>query len=137
MDQIERKIVQHIEENREQILAFADDIYHHAELGYKEFRTSEKFASIMKQHLSHVEEHLAVTGKWFWLHAHLRCGYESACLTDSGTCKDDQICREPGRRRNTDHVSDDPDPCGCAGGCPSEKRNYPLYPPVICWNRRY
>ena len=28
MDQIERKIVQHIEENREQILAFADDIYH-------------------------------------------------------------------------------------------------------------
>ena len=131
MDQIERKIVQHIEENREQILAFADDIYHHAELGYKEFRTSEKFADIMKQHLPHVEEHLAVTGKWFWLNAYLRCGYQRACITDPCRRKDDQICREPGGCRNTDHISDDPDACGRTGGCPSEKWNYALYAPVI------
>ena len=87
MDQIERKIVQHIEENREQILAFADDIYHHAELGYKEFRTSEKFASIMKQHLSHVDEHLAVTGVKAYLNEDRKEQFSLALLGEMDALK--------------------------------------------------
>ena len=39
MDAVEKKIVEIIEENRETILEFAEDIYNHGELGYKEFRT--------------------------------------------------------------------------------------------------
>ena len=87
MDQIERKIVQHIEENREQILAFADDIYHHAELGYKEFRTSEKFADIMKQHLSHVDEHLAVTGVKAYLNEDRKEQFSLALLGEMDALK--------------------------------------------------
>ena len=37
-------ILQLIDEHRADILAFADDIYHHAEMGYREHRTSGAFA---------------------------------------------------------------------------------------------
>ena len=62
MDAVEQKIIQMIDKNREEILAFARDIYTHAELGYKEFRTSEKFVTQMKKLGLKVEEELAVTG---------------------------------------------------------------------------
>lgn len=62
MDQIEAKIIQLIEENRGTILEFGRDIYDHAELGYKEFRTSEKFVEFMEQLKLSVTKDLAITG---------------------------------------------------------------------------
>lgn len=62
MNEIEKKIVRLIDENREVILEFANDIYNHAELGYKEFRTSEKFAQFMERLKLPVIKDLAVTG---------------------------------------------------------------------------
>ena len=43
-------------------IAFARDMYTHAELGYKEFKTAEKFTRLMKKLNLPVKEHLAVTG---------------------------------------------------------------------------
>lgn len=62
MDDIEKRIVEIIEENREVIINFGRDIYTHAELGYKEFRTTEKFAEVLKKLNLRVKENLAVTG---------------------------------------------------------------------------
>lgn len=44
LDETEQKIINIIDSHRDQIIDFAKDIYTHAELGYKEFRTAEKFA---------------------------------------------------------------------------------------------
>ncbi|MCR5254887.1 MAG: amidohydrolase [Acetatifactor sp.] len=44
MDAVEEKIIKIIDEHREELLSFGRDIYDHAELGYKEFRTAGKFA---------------------------------------------------------------------------------------------
>lgn len=62
MDQIEQKIVRLIEDHRDEIIDFGRDIYTHAELGYKEFRTSEKFNSFIKDRVSRIETEIAVTG---------------------------------------------------------------------------
>lgn len=42
MDATESRIIEQIDRHRDEIIAFARDIYTHAELGYKEFRTSQK-----------------------------------------------------------------------------------------------
>ena len=47
-DTTEQRILKIIDDNRETIVEFARDIYDHAELGYKEFRTSKKFVDFMK-----------------------------------------------------------------------------------------
>lgn len=62
MDETEQRIIDVIDENRDGIIGFARDIYDHAELGYKEFRTSEKFAEFSKKLGLTVREGLAVTG---------------------------------------------------------------------------
>lgn len=62
MNETERKILLLIEDNRDTILEFANDIYNHAELGYKEWRTSQKFIDVMKRLHLPVEEGLAITG---------------------------------------------------------------------------
>ncbi len=48
MDAIEKKIIDIIDSHKDEIIEFARDIYDNAELGYKEFRTAEKFASFAK-----------------------------------------------------------------------------------------
>ena len=48
MDKIEEKIIKIIDDNKEKLIAFARDIYTHAELGYKEFRTASKFSDGLK-----------------------------------------------------------------------------------------
>lgn len=48
LDETEKRIVDLIEANRDEIIAFARDMYTHAELGYKEFKTAEKFTRLMK-----------------------------------------------------------------------------------------
>ena len=62
LDETEQKIINIIDAHRDQIIDFAKDIYTHAELGYKEFRTAEKFANFMKALGLPTKEHLAVTG---------------------------------------------------------------------------
>ena len=62
LDETEQKIIDIIDSHRDQIIDFAKDIYTHAELGYKEFRTAEKFANFMKALGLPIKEHLAVTG---------------------------------------------------------------------------
>ena len=49
-DTTEQRILKIIDDNRETIVDFARDIYDHAELGYKEFRTSGKFTDFMKSY---------------------------------------------------------------------------------------
>ncbi|MBQ6452513.1 MAG: amidohydrolase [Solobacterium sp.] len=61
MDRLEKKILQIIDEHREEIIAFGRDIWTHAEMGYKEFRTAGKFAEKMKGNAETVEG-LAITG---------------------------------------------------------------------------
>ena len=47
MDQVIERILQVIEEHREEIIAFGRDIFNHAVLGYKEARTSGAFVERM------------------------------------------------------------------------------------------
>ncbi len=62
MDAIEKKIIDIIDSHKDEIIEFARDIYDNAELGYKEFRTAEKFASFTKKLGLEVSEGHAVTG---------------------------------------------------------------------------
>ena len=62
MDALEQKIIDRIVARRDDIVRFADDIYRHAELGYKEFRTAGKFYEALSPLAEHTEEQLAVTG---------------------------------------------------------------------------
>ena len=62
MDRIEEKICRLIDEHQEEIKAFGRDIWHHGEMGYKEVRTSEKFAEYGKKYGLVTEQGLAVTG---------------------------------------------------------------------------
>ncbi|WP_026658937.1 amidohydrolase [Butyrivibrio sp. AC2005] len=62
MDSNEQLIVDAIDKRRDEIIEFANDIYKHAELGYKEFRTSAKFKESMQKLGLQIEEDLAITG---------------------------------------------------------------------------
>lgn len=62
MDRIEKKIIDLIDQNREKIVSFANDIYNHGELGYKEFRTSAKFKEVMEALNLRTVDNLAITG---------------------------------------------------------------------------
>lgn len=62
MDHIEQKILEIIDRNAEKIIAFGDDIWHHAELGYREHRTSQKFSDVMEQLGLETETGIAITG---------------------------------------------------------------------------
>ena len=62
MDRIEEKILKIIDENADKIIAFGDDIWHHAELGYMEKRTGKKFAEALEGMGLSCNTELAVTG---------------------------------------------------------------------------
>lgn len=62
MDKIEQKIISIIDAKADEIIAFGRDIWHHAELGYREFRTAGKFADALKGLGLETEEGLAITG---------------------------------------------------------------------------
>lgn len=62
MDPTVKRILEVIDQNREAILAFARDIYDHAELGYKEHRTSAAFIDQMRSLGLLVQDGLAITG---------------------------------------------------------------------------
>ena len=62
MDKIEEKIINIIEEHKEEIKAFARDIEAHPEPGFCEKRTSEQVAKAFRKIGLTTREHLAVTG---------------------------------------------------------------------------
>ena len=62
MDRIEERIIQVIEQNRERIIEFGRDMHTHAEMGFKEFRTSDKFADVMEGLGLDTTRQLAITG---------------------------------------------------------------------------
>lgn len=62
MDKTEKRIIDIIDQHRQEIIDFAQDIYCHAELGYKEFRTSEKFKNWMEKLGLPITDNLAITG---------------------------------------------------------------------------
>ncbi len=62
MDQTEKRILEIIEQNKEKILGFGRDIHSHAEMGYKETRTSEKFAQALEELGLNATRQLAITG---------------------------------------------------------------------------
>lgn len=80
MDAVEKKIVSLIDKNREFILDFAEDIYNHAELGYKEFRTSEKFKEVMRKYFDEIQDNLAITGVKAYLNQEKKDNFSLALL---------------------------------------------------------
>ncbi len=62
MDRIEQKICDIIESRKDEIMAFGQDIFCHAELGYKETRTSGKFVEEMEKLGMKPETGHAITG---------------------------------------------------------------------------
>lgn len=62
MDQIIQRILDVVEEHRQEIISFGRDIYDHAELGYKEYRTSAAFTEAMRRLNLPVQTDLALTG---------------------------------------------------------------------------
>ncbi len=62
MDNTQQRIIDLIDASKEDIIDFARDIYDHAELDYKEFKTSAKFAAFLKKLNLRVQEGFAITG---------------------------------------------------------------------------
>lgn len=62
MDKIERKIIDLIDAHANEIIAFGRDIWHHAELGFQENRTSRKFTEALARLQLQVETGIALTG---------------------------------------------------------------------------
>lgn len=80
MDRIEEKIVNLIDANKEQIIAFGRDIYTHAELGYKEFRTAEKFNEFIKDKVNRLETQIAITGSKAYLNESKKDNFSLALI---------------------------------------------------------
>lgn len=62
MDAVQKKIIETIDARANDIIAFADDIFHHAELGFREHRTAKRFSSALRDLGLATEENIAVTG---------------------------------------------------------------------------
>lgn len=96
MDIVEEKIIKTIDNNRKQIIDFANDIYSHGELGYKEFNTSEKYKKIMKKHLSKVEDDLAITGVKAYLNSEKKENFSLALIGELDALRiPDHPCANP------------------------------------------
>src|SRR5690554_367233 len=61
-EDLKKKVCQAIDEYAREIHNFTDDIYNNAELGYKEFRTTEKTAEFLENLGLEVEKNIAITG---------------------------------------------------------------------------
>ncbi|MGE5605315.1 MAG: amidohydrolase [Bacteroidota bacterium] len=62
MDQVESRIIEILNQQRLRIIDFAEDIFAHPELGFKEERTAEKVAVELKKLGLPVRQGLAITG---------------------------------------------------------------------------
>ncbi len=62
MDRLEQKIINCIEQHRDEIITIGRDIFTHAEMGYKEYRTAQIVADRLRQLGIEPQTGLAVTG---------------------------------------------------------------------------
>ena len=62
MDRMEEKILSIIDAHADELQAMADDIFHHAEQGYHEYRTAQLVADYLKKLGLDTREGLAITG---------------------------------------------------------------------------
>lgn len=61
-EEVKNLVCQKIEENKEKLFAIGDGIFEHPELGYKEFKTSERVKDTFKELGLEFEDKLAFTG---------------------------------------------------------------------------
>lgn len=87
LDETERRIVELIDDNRDEIINFAKDIYTHAELGYKEFRTADMFNTFMKKLALPIKENLAITGAKAYLNEHKKNNVSVALIGELDALK--------------------------------------------------
>ena len=87
MDSTEQKIIQRVEEHRDEIVAFARDIFHHAELGFKEYRTAGKFRELLEGRVDRVEDGLALTGVKGYLNENKKEHFSLALLGEMDALK--------------------------------------------------
>lgn len=62
MDRIESRIISIIDEHAEELQALADDLFHHAEQGYHEYRTAKIVADYLRKLGLSPREGIAITG---------------------------------------------------------------------------
>jgi len=62
MDRIEKRIIEIIDQNRDKLLAFAEEGYRTAEAAFEEFKTAARVAGLFKELGLEVRENIAVTG---------------------------------------------------------------------------
>ena len=80
MDKTEQLIIKTIDDHRQEIIDFGKDIYTHAELGYKEFRTSQKFQEVMEKLSLPIQKDLAITGAKAFLNEDKKENFSLALL---------------------------------------------------------
>ena len=61
-DELKRMVCAAIDAHRDEIIAFADSIAAEPELGFKEFKTSKKFISLLKSLGRNPRTEVAITG---------------------------------------------------------------------------
>lgn len=62
-DLLKAKVSEEIEKRKDEIIEIGNDIFHHPELGYKEFRTSDIVGAMFRKMGLKYEDGLAITGK--------------------------------------------------------------------------
>lgn len=62
MDRLEEKILSLIDEHTDELQALAQDLFHHAEQGYHEYRTAQVVTDFLKKLGLETQEGLAITG---------------------------------------------------------------------------
>ena len=62
MDHIEQKILSILDQNAPRLQELADDLFHHAQQGYHEYRTAQVVSDFLKGLGLHTREGLAITG---------------------------------------------------------------------------
>ena len=67
MDSVQQRILDVIDSHSDELIAFAEDIYKHAEPGFREFRTADIVAEKLQALGLKVRENLAITGVKAWL----------------------------------------------------------------------
>lgn len=80
LDLNEQKIVSIIDSHRDEIIKFGRDIYTHAELGYKEFRTADKFKEFISDKAEKLETDIAITGAKAYINSDKKDNFSLALI---------------------------------------------------------
>lgn len=103
--EMKQKVIQAIDESRNELLKIRDQIYCNPEYGYKEFQTTELVASYLEQQLElDVERNIAITGCL----TKLQGKKEGPCVAilgelDAISCKDHKDANEIGASHTCGH----------------------------------